>query len=306
MVIAPPPTPDPVATSTPTSSSPAVSPTDAPSAGSEPIGAPIATGYSYTCALTSGGGVNCWGSNNGARGKGDTSTDSLTPVDVAGLTSGVTTIAAGTGHACVLTSGGGVKCWGNNYLGQLGNGSSWSTAGIENATTPVDVLGLAGEAIAIAVGDATTCVLMRSGGVRCWGWNGWGQLGDGSTIDSATPVDILGLAGEAIAIAVGDAHTCELTSAGWVTCWGSNGWGQLGDGTTRNSLIPVDVVFASQRLPATDTAGPVRDQGPANQLLLPLLTGLAAGIAVLVRRRRAAAALDSEPVRTATIAKVTP
>jgi hypothetical protein len=82
---------------------------------------------------------------------------------------------------------------------------------------------------------------MRSGGVKCWGWNAYRQLGDGTTSDRLMPVDVVGLRGRVTAIAAGAVHNCALTSAGGVECWGVNSAGQLGDGTTSVRLKPVNV-----------------------------------------------------------------
>jgi alpha-tubulin suppressor-like RCC1 family protein len=83
---------------------------------------------------------------------------------------------------------------------------------------------------------------MTGGGVKCWGLNREGQLGNGTTIDSSIPVDVSGLAGGATAITTGGGgHSCALTDGGGVKCWGANDVGQLGDGTTTNSSIPLDV-----------------------------------------------------------------
>jgi hypothetical protein len=78
--------------------------------------------------------------------------------------------------------------------------------------------------------------------VKCWGHNGTGQLGDNSTTDRLTPVEVSGLASGTTAIAAGGAHTCALTSGGGVKCWGWNVWGQLGDGTAGVRPFPADVV----------------------------------------------------------------
>ncbi|MBP7963141.1 MAG: hypothetical protein KBG20_07650 [Caldilineaceae bacterium] len=203
--------------------------------------AAIAAG-SHTCALTTAGGVKCWGANsNGELGDGTTESKT-TPVDVVGLGSGVTAIAVGSSYTCALITAGGVKCWGANGRGQLGDGTTTST------TTPVDVAGLGSGVTAIAASILHTCALTTAGGVKCWGYNTYGQLGDGTIVDNSTPVDVMGLDGGMAAIAVGVFHTCALTTAGGVKCWGYNNYGQMGDGTTWRKITPVDVMIKSTTL----------------------------------------------------------
>jgi alpha-tubulin suppressor-like RCC1 family protein len=209
-------------------------PSSLPTGGKPTPATAVATGYAHSCALTSNGGVRCWGLNDqGQLGDGTTANRS-TPVDVSDLSSGVTAIAGGTFHTCALMRAGGVKCWGENRSGQLGDGTT------TDRLTPVDVGGLSG-VTAIAAGFHT-CALLTTGGVKCWGENFGGQLGDGTTTDRSTPVDVVGLASGVAAIAIMDVHTCALTTGGGVKCWGTNGAGELGDGTTSGRSTPVDVV----------------------------------------------------------------
>lgn len=197
----------------------------------------VAAGGVHTCALTSAGGVKCWGGNQfGQLGDGTTITRT-TPVDVIGLTKGVLAISVGDWHTCVLTLSGGVKCWGSNSDGQLGDGSTI------NRSTPVDVSGLRTGVKAIVAGAGNTCALTLSGGVKCWGWkNTYAEGGDVMSNKRLTPETINEITSGVEAIAIGTAHTCILTSVGGVKCWGSNGEGQLGDGTTLKRAMPVDVI----------------------------------------------------------------
>jgi alpha-tubulin suppressor-like RCC1 family protein/Tol biopolymer transport system component len=195
--------------------------------------AAIAPAQRHTCALMDAGSVKCWGSGL-LLGDG-TNHSSLTPVDVSDLQSGVTAISAVYDHTCALTNAGSVKCWGFNANGELGDGST------TNRTSPVDVSGLASGVVAISAGWGDTCAVTSGGAVKCWGFNANGELGDGTTTSSPTPVDVSGLQSGVVDVSAGSGHSCALTSAGAVSCWGHNGSGELGDGSTTSSLIPVDV-----------------------------------------------------------------
>jgi hypothetical protein len=195
----------------------------------------VSAGYVYTCALTRAHGVYCWGENlSGQLGDG-TTTEKTTPTAVSGLSSGITAISASAEHTCALTSAGGVKCWGANESGQLGDGTT------TNKATPTVVSGLSSGVTAISAGGYHTCALTSAGAVKCWGYNADGQLGDGTTTNKITPAAVSGLSSGVTAISAGLLHTCALRGSGGLQCWGENELGQLGDGTTTNKTTPTDV-----------------------------------------------------------------
>lgn len=164
------------------------------------------------------------------------------PVDVKGLLN-ITAVSANGGHSCALLTSGKVKCWGNNSNGQLGDGTTTTIARI--AASPLsmpDVEGLS-DVVQVSAGGLHTCALLKSGSVKCWGYNATGQLGDGTSgTDRRTPVDVVGLTG-VTQISASGGHACAVLINGTAKCWGWNGFGQLGDGTSGTSkLTPVDVV----------------------------------------------------------------
>ena len=201
--------------------------------------AAIDVGSYHVCALTTSGGVKCWGANfYGQLGDGTTANSSSVPVDVSGLASDVESISSGDSHTCAVLTSGALKCWGNNFDGQLGNGT---TVG---SNVPIDVDGLASGVAEVSAGGAGsthshTCARMDSGGVKCWGDNGAGQLGDGTETMRTTPVDVLALDEDVASVSAGGLHTCARTTTGGLRCWGINSSGQLGDGSTAPSTLPV-------------------------------------------------------------------
>jgi alpha-tubulin suppressor-like RCC1 family protein len=174
----------------------------------------------------------------GDLGSGSTAPDSVTPLTVAQL-NGASDVASGNEHVCALLPGGTASCWGDDEWGQLGDGQSGDPY---NAPTPVPVMGLTG-AKQLSAGEAHTCALLGTGGVVCWGLNLDGQLGHGTSghaNDTSTPVGVLGIT-TATGIGAGAYFTCAVVDRGNVKCWGDNQYGQLGDGTTKNSSTPVPV-----------------------------------------------------------------
>jgi alpha-tubulin suppressor-like RCC1 family protein len=196
--------------------------------------AAVSVGTDHTCVLTSAGGVKCWGWNNDGALGNNTRDNSTTPVDVIDLTSGATVVSAGGTHTCALVTGGGVKRWGSNVDGELGD------KGYIDSLSPVDVVGLSSGVRWLSAGVSHTCVVTEAGGVQCWGDNDDGQLGDGSKESSNVPVDVSGLSSGFTAVAAGGRHTCALSEAGGVKCWGYNVYGELGSNSP-SSVVPVDV-----------------------------------------------------------------
>jgi alpha-tubulin suppressor-like RCC1 family protein len=138
-------------------------------------------------------------------------------------------------YDCALLASHHVLCWGDDGFGQLGDGRTRDSA------RPVEVVGIS-TAVAISAGRLHACALLAGGAVKCWGRNAQGALGDGSQSDSSTPVTVRQIT-DGVAISAGQLEdaTCALLAGGTVRCWGQNLYGELGDGTTASSDVPVGV-----------------------------------------------------------------
>jgi uncharacterized repeat protein (TIGR01451 family) len=195
----------------------------------------IACGNATACAIVNGA-AQCWGWNAyGQLGNNNsTQVQSNVPVTVQGLTGGVDAIAAGTQFACAMVNGA-LKCWGYGGSGDLGNGA---TSG--SSYVPAQVTGITGGIEAISAGDAFQCAIVN-GGAQCWGSNYGGELGNNSTVDSSVPVHVSGLTSGVQAISAGaNGSACAVVNGGaW--CWGDGYDGALGNDSTSNSLVPVQV-----------------------------------------------------------------
>lgn len=206
-----------------------------PASASATAASAISAGGAHTCAILRTSAMECWGENTvGQLGDG-TTTGRVKPTPVSGLDSGVIAISAGARHTCALTSGGAAKCWGENFGGEVGDGTD------ARKMIPAPVRGLAQGVVAIAAGGDHTCALTSAGAVECWGLNDRGAVGDGTKVTRTTPVQVSTLESGIAAISVGASHSCALTGAGAVECWGANYAGQLGDGGTSDSTVPVPV-----------------------------------------------------------------
>jgi alpha-tubulin suppressor-like RCC1 family protein len=214
--------------------------------------AQVAGGFDHTCARIAGGTVKCWGDNTyGQAGDGTEENQRETPVNVIGLT-GITQIATGGFHTCALTSGGGVKCWGNNFNGQVGDGTSGN-----RRPNPTDVSGLTSGVAAITAGGYHTCARLTTGAVQCWGRDDSGQIGDGITAggENVVPSNVPALGTNTASVVAGNSHTCAIDNAGSLTCWGRNSAGQLGNGGLNNALTPVQVTGLTSGVLAVSPGG---------------------------------------------------
>ncbi|APR82637.1 BNR repeat domain protein [Minicystis rosea] len=198
-------------------------------------------GNNFSCALTQAGAVVCWGVNDHGQLGNGTMANSALPVPVSNLGTGGTAIAVGKDdgsvggqHVCAITMGK-AYCWGYGTNGQLGTNVA------ADSSVPVPVLGLSNgspNVVALAAGAYHTCAITDAGAVSCWGYNAYGQLGDGTTTGSLVPMGVSTLNGGVKAIAAGSYHTCVFTQTKSLLCWGRNDYGQLGNGTTDQKTAP--------------------------------------------------------------------
>jgi alpha-tubulin suppressor-like RCC1 family protein len=212
----------------------------------------ISAGYVDACAVRNGNGY-CWGDNtDGQLGNNSTTTQFNTEVAVSAPSGGAVTwsqISAGDYGTCGLTTAGAAYCWGQDNVGQVGNGTSGST----NYLIPTAVSAPSGGAVTwsqISVGAGQVCAITTSGAGYCWGNGASGDLGDGSTSNVSIPTAMSAPSGGAvtwtqIATAGAKSESCGLASTGAAYCWGVNGSGQLGDGNTSSQFTPTPVSTAS-------------------------------------------------------------
>jgi alpha-tubulin suppressor-like RCC1 family protein len=189
----------------------------------------ISTEFVHTCALSREGEVWCWGENNqGQLGIGEISFGSLTPVQVQEL-SGVVEVSVGERHSCARLDDGGLRCWGDNGYGELGDGTR------DNRALPVPVASC--PALDIDAGSFRTCVICEDRSVQCWGDN-WGGHLLGDEVDFIVdPAVIPGLS-NIVAISTAWAHACAVDESDRVWCWGRNKSGERGDGTLEPRVEP--------------------------------------------------------------------
>jgi alpha-tubulin suppressor-like RCC1 family protein len=195
----------------------------------------VTAGLMHTCVVGTDwlSRVWCWGANDyGQLGDG-TTTNRDYPVEVFGLTN-ARAVSAGVNHTCALIGDGTVRCWGTNASGQLGRSTG------NTSLVPVEVNGIT-DAASLSVGLNHSCAVSSSGLVNCWGFDDQGQCGSGASV-VLSPGNVIKVAvSGVVAVAAGGSHTCALRQDGILLCWGSNLYGQLGNGRTVSSLAPVRV-----------------------------------------------------------------
>ncbi len=230
-------------------------------AGASGAAVAVDPGGAHTCALTADDELRCWGWNFHGQ-LGDNTVDSRLEPTAVELPD-VTAFALGGNHTCAVSEGN-VMCWGLNDSGQLGDGSTITSL------TPVDLCASApvecnaSDITAIAAGTAHTCAVagVVTGAVVCWGDNSSGQLGNGGTENSTFPTNTCETLpcqplSSISSLAAGSAHTCALNASEGILCWGSNAFGQLGDGGQCGATcpLPVSVCIAD----ATSSCAPPND-----------------------------------------------
>ncbi|HYO59407.1 RTX toxin [Archangium sp.] len=193
----------------------------------------IVAGGNHTCVITDQNKVRCWGYNGyGQLGYNNTRWigDDEYPYVAGDVNLGGTPVqlSAGANHTCALLDTGNMRCWGYNASGQLGYGTG------TNLSVPGGDVNTGGKVLQMSTGSDHTCALLSSGTIKCWGYNGYGQLGynggGGLSAPSITPMDLSGAT--AYRVSTGTHHTCALLSTGAARCWGMNNYGQLGYGHT--------------------------------------------------------------------------
>jgi alpha-tubulin suppressor-like RCC1 family protein len=218
----------------------------------------LAVGLYHTCGVTTAGVMYCWGYNFYGQLGDNTSgsgTNKLVPnavVNILGLT--YTRVIATFYSTCGLASTGAAYCWGYNYYGQLGDGTSGSGT---DQNDPVAVAG--GLTFTALTGGIYHVCGLSSSAAYCWGYNGYSQLGDGTTIWRNQPVAAASAQSFA-SITSGWYHTCgQLTGGGAIYCWGRNFEGELGRRTFEDSPVPVStggaIIALSPGVAITGTNG---------------------------------------------------
>ena len=210
----------------------------------------VSVGQEHTCSLPSPKALYCWGMYEEIYGSSSTS---INPTNI--LSSQLyelIDLSSQYSHTCFLNSAGEVMCFGKNNAGQLG------LAYTDSYRSPSQVTAVnfpdQGKAVSMAAGYEFSCGLMRNGSVYCWGANNFGQLGDGTSMDSSVPV-LVQLSRPALAISLGQSHACALLDNNDLMCWGRNNVGQLGINSLTDAATPTKSQLPASSTPVVIDAG---------------------------------------------------
>jgi alpha-tubulin suppressor-like RCC1 family protein len=196
----------------------------------------VSTGALHTCAINTGKSLYCWGANGFGQIGDGTTTRRPSPTRI-GSAGAWANVSAGYNHTCATTTGDSLYCWGYNGTGQIGDG----TSGGGNDRHSPKKIGSSGVWAAAAAGGNHTCAITTGNSLYCWGYNIYGQVGDGTSGNSRPSPKKIGTSGVWAGVTTGELHTCAISTGKSLYCWGANEAGSLGDGTTTNRRSPTRI-----------------------------------------------------------------
>jgi len=219
----------------------------------ESIFTDITAGGGHSCAIRSSVGdseVTCWGSNwNGQVGDGTINTSN----ELRSVGTGMgnwTHVTAGISHTCGIVEFTDVYCWGGGWLGQIGDGHQLDRL----KPTLIDVS--SSRIVSIEAGNYHTCLLDEAGDVKCWGWNGYGQIGDGTFTNSYSPnTVVLEHDSSVVGLSMGGQHSCAVIASGEIYCWGDNQFNQISSEAQLEYPLAIEVDVGADLRPLAITAG---------------------------------------------------
>lgn len=219
----------------------------------------LSVGFSHACAVTASGGVRCWGENERGQLGDGTTNNSADPVEVTGLQTGIRSVDAGWGTTCAVTDEGGLLCWGANLARQGSDGK----IAYDVRSTPFIVANMESDIQEVSVGFLHACVLTIEGGVKCWGFNDAGQVGNGETfngmpqggLESGTTEYVLGLESGVKTISVNFGYSCALDESEAVKCWGKI------DSSMFRSRTPISLGLTPTEVPGMFNRAQMIDAG---------------------------------------------
>jgi len=199
--------------------------------------AEVATGVTHSCLRQSNNIVWCWGYGLDGQLGNASMANSATPAQVSSLGTGAAELTAGGAHSCARKQDHTLWCWGANDSGQFGTGGTPAMT-----ATAVQVSALGTGVAKISAGSFHMCAIRTDGFLLCWGFDNFGQVGDGMSTNRLTPFELTPLGNDVTDVSAGGSHTCARKADGTLWCWGANNAGQLGTSDTVTQRSPVRVL----------------------------------------------------------------